>query len=312
MEVGGLHGRVSAFLLSSLKSAASQQYANQLELFSNEMQARGIQWRDLPEDVLDWTVADFIVERYEASLSSSGLAASAQLVAALVKSNPRVRLTVSWKCLDTWRAKHPPVQAPAIPKLLWQATINYLMVVGQPHVAAIILLLFVAVLRASEGLGLTKSTLVRTAGAYVVLLGVTKRGMDQKVVVTDTFAVQWLDKFFEQYEPHSDGRLFPVSYNRINYWLQKAALHFGYGHLRWTSHSLRRGGATSMLLEGIGFKDVQLYGRWLSERSCREYLRKGEVSMLRDDAKVSVECRRRLELLGSLGLTVFSLVPKSA
>jgi len=303
-------GRVVAFLSSSLKITTQAMYQRELEYFSNEMVSRGVDWTSLREEDLDWTIADFLVERYESTCSSQGLASAASLVAAIVKRNPRIRLTVSWKCLDLWRQKHPPVQAPAMPKALHKALINCLLIANQPVVAAVVVVTFDGVLRASECLKLTAKSFLRTAGAYVAILGVTKRGMDQKVVLTNVATLAWLDAYFDRYPMAPEGKTFDISYNRLNYWLRRGSQAFGFGHLRWSSHSLRRGGATAMVLDGHPFKDVQVYGRWLSERSCREYLRKGEVAMLKAEANVDEDSQRLVAVLGAMGADVFKLLPK--
>eukprot|EP00959_Pyramimonas_sp_CCMP1952_P440387 9220337-Pyramimonas_sp.AAC.1 len=76
-------------------------------------------------------------------------------------------------------------------------------------------------------------------------------------------------------------RVCPVSCPRLQRWLQKAANALGFGTVHWTSHGLRRGGATELLSRGVPLADIMLFGRWLSERSAREYLRRGEVSLTR-------------------------------
>ena len=64
-------------------------------------------------------------------------------------------------------------------------------------------------------------------------------------------------------------------------WLKFAASWIGFGDLEVTSHSIRRGGATALLSLGYAFNDVQLDGRWSSDRSVREYLRRGQTALLR-------------------------------
>ena len=54
----------------------------------------------------------------------------------------------------------------------------------------------------------------------------------------------------------------------------------GFGAECWTSHGLRRGGATHLLLNGWSIENIMQFGRWLSPRSCREYLRKAEALSL--------------------------------
>jgi hypothetical protein len=77
--------------------------------------------------------------------------------------------------------------------------------------------------------------------------------------------------------------------------------------LNWTSHSLRRGGATELLRLGVSLPDIMLHGRWLSARSAREYLRRGDVAMLRFNEMISSEAFAAAHTLAGLGAYVWSL-----
>eukprot|EP00974_Lingulodinium_polyedra_P069368 6717226-Lingulodinium_polyedra.AAC.1 len=55
----------------------------------------------------------------------------------------------------------------------------------------------------------------------------------------------------------------------------------GFAELHVTTHSLRRGGATHLLMLGADLGSIMLRGRWASERSAREYLRRGQLAVLR-------------------------------
>ena len=43
----------------------------------------------------------------------------------------------------------------------------------------------------------------------------------------------------------------------------------GFGSLSVTSHSMRRGGATQLLIQTTPMSDILLFGRWASEKSAR-------------------------------------------
>jgi hypothetical protein len=47
------------------------------------------------------------------------------------------------------------------------------------------------------------------------------------------------------------------------------------------SHTMRRSGATALLMRGLDFPSIALYGRWASLSACKEYLKVGEVGVLR-------------------------------
>ena len=62
---------------------------------------------------------------------------------------------------------------------------------------------------------------------------------------------------------------------------EMAAWAFPHTHTHTHAHSLRRSGASELSRLGVPLPDLLLYGRWLSERSAREYIRRGEVAVLR-------------------------------
>ena len=181
------------------------------------------------------------------------------------------------------------------------AAANWLLLARQPGVAFTIFVCFTFLLRVGEALMLTPRTLVRSSGCYIAILGKTKRGVEQRVVVTSPSAVAWLDTFLRV---HCGGKgkdaIANASYGRVSYWLRKsmAALGFGAG---WTSHGLRRGGASELLAGGWSLEDVMLQGRWASLRSCREYLRRGETALARVRADFDGATWSRARSLASLG-----------
>eukprot|EP00974_Lingulodinium_polyedra_P114873 11124913-Lingulodinium_polyedra.AAC.1 len=78
-----------------------------------------------------------------------------------------------------------------------------------------------------------------------------------------------------------DAAFVPLSYNGFRLWLQRGAAGLGFHADTFRTHSLRRGGATALALNGMTFADIMLAGRWSSERSCRLYVMKGEIMALR-------------------------------
>ena len=74
-----------------------------------------------------------------------------------------------------------------------------------------------------------------------------------------------------------DDKLFPeVSIGRIRDHLRLAAHAFGLPEHRFSCHSLRSGGATSLFVSGIPLSDIQRFGRWRSV-VFHEYLRFGDL-----------------------------------
>ena len=110
--------------------------------------------------------------------------------------------------------------------------------------------------------------------------------------------------FFIQYKAWRAGapgdRLFQTSYTTINRWLSKAAVCLGFPVSMWRSHSMRRGGATTLSLRGYSLPQVMEAGRWLSERSARLYVSKGNVALLRSRSEVSAQQWQRICALAAL------------
>ena len=129
------------------------------------------------------------------------------------------------------------------------------------------------------------------------------------MILSNATVVAWLllyARWREQQEV-AKATFVPISYNRLQRWFQKAAQALGFGSVRWTSHSLRWGGATELYRQNMPFKDLQQFGRWLSDRSTREYIRRGEVSLTRFNTGISEAAWARAHALASVGVRVWSL-----
>ena len=265
------------------------------------MQTRGIQVWSLTEEDFDWTLAEYVVDLYGSQEAAVGFSKAARLVAAVSRINPRHKYKVAWRSLDVWRNLHPPVQAPCMPVELAMAIVTWLLSLGRCQEACAILLCFFGLLRASEALRLRLSEVIRTSTGYVLVLGATKRGLEQKVEIACASVVEWLDMYSARMNLTTAARFIGISYARLNRWLRRGAEFFGFGAIRWSSHSLRRGGATELYRQNISMAAILQYGRWLTERSAREYLRKGELALLKMRNDLSADVWARVSRFAKLG-----------
>ena len=197
------------------------------------------------------------------------------------------------------------MQALTFPKEVAIALAVWLVLAGQPVVATVVLLCFMGLFRASELLHLTFEHFFMSAKEAVFVLGIAKRGLEQKVVIVNTSVLACISKYVQYMTANdlfdSSGRVFPVSYGKLSYWIKKGMLALNVpGH--WTSHGLRRGGATELLRLHTPLPDIANFGRWLSERSMREYLRRGEVSLLRLRGDLSRQAWQVVRSLLHLGI----------
>ena len=85
-----------------------------------------------------------------------------------------------------------------------------------------------------------------------------------------------------------------MSYSRAMRQLRLICRCLGVESYEFTSHSWRRGGASSRLLAGQGLDDISVLGRWASLRSARLYIRRGEVFLNEFTAKTEGKLGGRL------------------
>lgn len=287
MAVAGMsaadRGKVTSFLLSALRGNGKEKYEEAVEDFSRELSVRGICLGDVPSEELDWLLAEKIVELFEeGDETTMNLAKGGLLVAAMSKMRPHEKFRVAWKTLDVWRQRAPPAQAPVIaPEMAFAAAVLCLTHYEQPEVATAIVICFCGLMRMSEALQLTNKDVLDCGHAFVLVIGVAKRGMEQKVLLSHPSVLHFLRNYGKVHSDHSpDAKYLPVSYNKVQRWLQRSLEQLGFPG-RWTTHGLRRGGATELLRRQVPVPEIALMGRWQSEKSMREYLRKGEVAALR-------------------------------
>ena len=195
-----------------------------------------------------------------------------------------------------------------MPQLLAFAVANWCLIAGKPGVAAAVLLCFAGLLRVSEALALTARDVHFVDGKLILVLNETKRGVHQKIVLSDPSLLRWF-AFYDRHARTADDmcRYVPISYNVFTRWFRKAALQLG-SEIEWSSHSLRRGGATELQRRQVPLPDIMLAGRWASSRSAREYLRKGDVALLRHEANMNTEYRLRLERFAGMAECAWGLV----
>ena len=307
-NAGQDRGKVITFLLSSLRGTGAEKYSEAIDSFKAELRARFIDFDELTEEEIDWLLAERVVDFFEdGETGAQGLGQAATLISALQKVNPRHKYKVSWKALDVWRTRCPPHQAPAFPPELAMACAVWLLLAGQAEVATAALLCFACLLRASESLRLLWKDVLMSPTMVTLCLGETKRGMEQKVQNTNVGVLKWMQRYMVARQCSLEDRVCPVSYTSLSRWLQKACDALGFGSVHWTSHGLRRGGASELLRQGVPLPTICLTGRWLSERSAREYLRKGEVSVLRLRGLIPKNAWLKAHKMALLGDTAWDL-----
>ena len=229
-------------------------------------------------EVRDEWLSEFVLE----SLEETSTPGPMRVLAAALQKIGACRLTVTWKVLDAWSKLHPSVQAPAMPRAVVHAYAFALVCIGEPTTVMVLMTCYYGVLRISEALKLLWKDVYFHRGAVTLYLGQTKRGVDETVVMENKTYVRWLEAYLKRCPRGRSGQPFlPCSYARVSGWLERLGQFFALDGLGFTSHSLRRGGATQLLINRMPIEHICLCGRWAKVSSCKEYLRKGQVFIMR-------------------------------
>ena len=266
---------------------------------------RAVKWQSLSEPERDEVIAEYCLDCLEEGMPRQSLVT---LVAALHKICPRERYKIASAVLLSWSAQLPPKQAPAVPREFCGAMCVILLLLGRVAEGTLLRLCFTALLRISEGLNLRWRDVMLPQAPdepLVLLLGQTKRGRDQRVVVTDPLMIYWLLQFASRSGGTLHDRVFETSYGRVRRLLPIVSGHLGLQDVGFTTHSFRRGGASHLLERGTPIMNIAEYGRWAGEGSCKEYLRKGEVFVLRLKASLQPPVLKNIVLLDSLSAKVW-------
>ena len=128
--------------------------------------------------------------------------------------------------------------------------------------------------------------------------------------MTDERLVHLVRRFKAAYAGDGVGRCFTFNYTSFSRWLDWGAVTLGFASGHFKTHSLRRGGAAHLSLQGFQLQAVMHFGRWTSEASARLYITKGEVALTRMKHGISNEhWSRILELAHSADQILFACAP---
>jgi integrase len=259
----------------------------------------------MSEEARDWWLAEYILDEYEAGGQRSSCSF---LLSALAKVNPRARYRTSWKTLDVWTTEEPVRQAPAAPPELLSAMFTIAVLLGRPEIGVGGLLCYAGLLRVREMLTLRTEQLIIASDSVIIMLGQTKRGLEQKVVLLHPTVVAWVRCFVLRTRPAANDRVFRTSYSTFLSWIRKLAQVLDCETLGLTTHSLRRSGASELSRQGVPLMDLLAFGRWLSPRAAREYIRRGEVAVTRVRRDLPASTWERIRFWSSLSANVWSIV----
>eukprot|EP00435_Cladocopium_sp_Y103_P009201 s976_g2.t1 len=188
-------------------------------------------------------------------------------------------LKQAWRLFKSWRRVETPCRAAPITVLLVKAMVARAVDLKDVAFATFLALGFHALLRSGELLSLQFQDVEFTGSCGVVTLRSSKSGLrhgtEEAVAIREPLCLQLLETLFSM-QAHSPGhKLWPHSAQYFRDTFRRYLRYFRLLHLSFKPYSLRRGGATFLLQEGVPLETILLRGRWRSVQVARLYLEDG-------------------------------------
>ena len=270
---------------------------------------------ELSEEAQDFCMCDYVMFLRDECLDTASPQKAAEAVAACQKHfGGRRKFPATYKIIDAWRSEHPPDQAAPMPLPVAMAMVTLCVLGGCVNEGVLILVTYCALLRAGEAVALLPSDVLGPTehglGNFVVVcIRKTKCGAanTERRVIDNPEAVAFLAAYKAFVGP-GVVRFAPSSYQRMRLAVRACCRALGLAAEAFRTHSLRRGAASTLALAGVPFADVMLRGGWASERSCRLYVRQGEVLLTRWRQQLPLGAWQRISQLARLPRTALALV----
>ena len=207
-------------------------------------------------------------------------------------------LRQGWRMFKSWRQIEAPQRAPPLTWGIVTALIARAVEKADVVFAAIIGLAFHCLLRTGEFLALQYKDLELSSTTGICSLLSSKSGLrtgtEEAVAIRDPLVLNLLRTAQELHQHCPGQRLWPHSAQSFRDRFRSYLSFFRLCHLGMKPYSLRRGGATFLLQEGVPLDVILLRGRWKSLAVARIYLQDGlsQIPHLRisksDAARLSV------------------------
>lgn len=186
------------------------------------------------------------------------------------------RLREAWRLFKSWRRIEVPTRAPPITPLLVRAFISKAFDDNNLSFGVLLAVGFHCLLRTGELLSLRFADIELSPHCAVLSLKASKSGLRsgtmEAVAVRDPLTLQLLDTLIAVTRPSPGQLLWPHSGQAFREYFRKLCSFFRVAHLSFKPYSLRRGGATFLLQEGVALEAILLRGRWKSVAVARLYL----------------------------------------
>lgn len=191
----------------------------------------------------------------------------------------RGQLRTAWRLFKQWRRVEAPSRAPPITVVLVRAIVCRAVEREELDFAVLIALGFHALLRTGELLALRFCDLDIDLRCGVVSLQASKGGLrtgsKEAFAVRDACTLNLLDTLWICRRHFPGQKLWSHSAQAFRQQLQSYLHYFRLCHMGFKPYSLRRGGATLLLQQGVPLEAILLRGRWKSVDVARLYLEDG-------------------------------------
>ncbi len=285
------HPSTCPLIRAVLAPATARAYTNAVIGFMEWCERHGYEYDTIEQ--LDISLSRYVVYLYELGVRvprQGGKTHAVHVVCGIRHLLPSLDLPIVDRRLRGWHRLQPSASPPPLTFEL-TCLIAATMAHSGFHAHSIAsLLAFDCYLRIGELVGLTVSDVARigdhrlpagAAGTMALRFLTTKTGKHQFVQIDRDV----IGRLLSVYLDGKDGSksvfgLTAAGYRRVFHSVL-AALDLG--HVGYTPHSLRHGGATTDALSGRSVESILLRGRWASNASARTYVQSGRSRFLSAD-----------------------------
>lgn len=184
-----------------------------------------------------------------------------------------------WRLFKSWRRIEAPNRAPPLTAQLARAFIACAVESDQLALAVLLAIGFHGLLRTGELMALKFSNIELGSSCAIVSLEVSKSGLRtgarEAIAIRDTMTLDLLNTLAVTAPVERSTRWWTHSPQFFRSRFADLCQFFRVAHLKFKPYSLRRGGATYLLQEGLPLEGILIRGRWKSVSVARLYLEDG-------------------------------------
>jgi integrase len=189
----------------------------------------------------------------------------------------------AWRMFKCWRKIEAPAGAAPLTVLLARAIVSRAVQLQDIPFACMVALGFHALMRTGELLNVQYKDLEVSSTCGIISLPKSKSGLrsgaKEAIALRDHLTLQLLHTWKAVYAPCLGDKLWLQSPQRFRDKFRQYLEFFKVSHFDFKPYSLRRGGATFLLQQGLPLEAIILKGRWHSLAVARLYLEDG-LSMI--------------------------------